>query len=461
MLVSQYIIDVPLKNKDEYILIHGYSGAFDVVSKPLRDIIIHNDIESILKLDKSLLEHLYKRSYLTEKTIKEEYKTVSRIADELHSSIKNRMAITIIPTYNCNFRCSYCYEKGKTLFDNNECDVMKEVITTQTIDVIFKEINDFRKLGKEVERIILYGGEPLMKQNKHIVKYIVQKCTENKIKLEAVTNGYDLDEFMDLLGEDKISRLQITIDGPSYVHDKRRFLIGGKGTLEKIVSNINMFLDTKISANIQVRTNVNRKNSDNLDELLQMYNENMWLKDKRFSYYFKSTHKCYELPKNIISDDEIITKLENTIIEKDKYTFHSAYNQLEFTLRRMIETCSVAPFKSCNCGANSGLYTIDPKGDIYPCWSVVGDENQCIGKVDYTKKSFEFNDKKEFWHSRIVSKLDDCLKCKYALFCGGGCSAFANVNTQSYYNSNCDNFKSIFKEIVPYVYEKIEKKNYT
>ena len=70
--------------------------------------------------------------------------------------------------------------------------------------------------------IALYGGEPLLKENRDIVEYIVRKGCEKGYKFHALTNGYDLDAFVDLLSPELIYKLQITIDGTRDFHNQKR-----------------------------------------------------------------------------------------------------------------------------------------------------------------------------------------------------------------------------------------------
>ncbi|MDD5922534.1 MAG: SPASM domain-containing protein [Eubacteriales bacterium] len=63
----------------------------------------------------------------------------------------------------------------------------------------------------------------------------------------------------------------------------------------------------------------------------------------------------------------------------------------------MLEKRSFAPMRAGYCGANMGMYTIDPDGDIYPCWDVLTEETCRIGHVNLEKGEFEFNGKADQW----------------------------------------------------------------
>ena len=108
--VSSYMIPVKLeKEEGKYMLIHGYTGAIDIVSEELL-----NDIQSIGEknnLIQPMVEQLLKRGYLTTKTQEEEYSYVARIARALHKRDEIlHKSFTWIVSYNCNFRCPYCFE---------------------------------------------------------------------------------------------------------------------------------------------------------------------------------------------------------------------------------------------------------------------------------------------------------------------------------------------------------------
>jgi uncharacterized protein len=96
---------------------------------------------------------------------------------------------------------------------------------------------------KNIEKnIVLYGGEPLLKENKEIVEYIVNKGVDLGYTFEAITNGYDLEAFTDLLSPDKIRSIQVTVDGMQENHDKKRIHFVTIKSFDKIITNIGIAL---------------------------------------------------------------------------------------------------------------------------------------------------------------------------------------------------------------------------
>lgn len=167
---SSYIIPVKLESEEgKYMLIHGYTGAMDIVSESVVLCLKYNEIK---KLSDLTLQALQRRGYITNKTKEEEIEYVERVAQALHKRDEIlHKSFTWVVTYNCNFRCPYCFEKREYKDSPHRI-----VLTKSQVDRLFNamiEIEPRKQLQDSV--ITLYGGEPLLKENKEIVTYIVQE----------------------------------------------------------------------------------------------------------------------------------------------------------------------------------------------------------------------------------------------------------------------------------------------
>lgn len=440
------------KDPEKYLLVQGYRGSFDVVDRSIAEALCNGEknLEYLKTLSDEDREILTKRGYLTSATEAEEEEIISKISDILNRVSKNTLTITIMPTYNCNFRCEYCFEqnllkKGKEWLSGK--------MTAEIVDSIFIQLDKYKKAGKKISSVYLFGGEPLLRSNKDIVEYICKKCREAEIPISCISNGYDLDKYIDLLKEYKFDKIQITVDGIGKEHDKRRFLAGGQGTYNRIMNNIQLALDNGI--NITVRTNVNKKNTDSIEVLINEYKKRGWVGMKNFNYYFKATLRCYEEIGTALSDVELMHQLAEQYGDTpQRFQFNTIYQGLSNSIGYMLKNNSIAPLRSGYCGAHTGMYTIDPYGDIYPCWDVLAQDDCKIGKVDLEKNEFIFNDNHDKWKKRTVDKIEDCKECKYKLFCGGGCSAQAKVVSNDINRAYCDDFTNIFDEVVVEIVEK-------
>ncbi len=363
--------------------------------------------------------------------------------------------------YDCNFRCPYCFENE---ISNSGKMWSRKIISQNMVNSAYKIINS--KNNENNKQITLYGGEPLLKENFDIVKYIVEKGISYGFRFNAITNGFEIDNFYDLINKDKISSLQITIDGPPRLHNKTRILASGAPTFKKIINNIKYCLRKK-DVKIIVRMNFNSESTSELDEILGIFEKNNWLQNKNFIFY------ATPLMSNDISCNSNANKSNNHIglIEKSKNKdqivnrgqFAKHINSMKHTktmftnlilpcfdienrIKKIINKNSLDFVKSSYCAAHTGMLIFDPCGDLYTCWELVGTN---INKIGSYHPFVKHNDKIfNQWKLRYVGNLSECVRCKYVLFCGGGCAAQALNTKNTIFSSYCDGFQLMFNDKV-------------
>lgn len=151
---SSYMIPVKLeKEEGKYMLIHGYTGAIDIVTEELLAGIKNKSI--VNSFSQETLKKLLERGYLTTRSDKEEYAYVERIANALYkkSSILYS-AFTWVVTYNCNFRCPYCYESRE-----EKDSKLKIVFTHEQVDKAYDAMDEIQPRKElRANQITLYGG---------------------------------------------------------------------------------------------------------------------------------------------------------------------------------------------------------------------------------------------------------------------------------------------------------------
>lgn len=442
--MSSYSIPVKLESeKDKYMLIHGYTGAIDIVNETfLENIESMSDSNSFTK---EILSKLISRGYITYKTKEEEYAYVARIALALHEKDKIlNNTFTWVVSYNCNFRCPYCYEE-RSMKDS----LTLRTFTKEMVDKAYKvmqKIETRKELQNKV--IILYGGEPLLKENKDIVTYIVRKGKKEGYKFFAITNGYDLEYFEELLSAELIYRLQITIDGLKEWHNQRRIHYKDSNTFDKILDNVALALSKNTI--VCIRVNTDKHNIEDFVLLKKVFEEKGFTQNHNFSLYSSMLQN-----NDSISQDE--QELLNFISVTSFFEKHKKMNSLSYcndhSLYRKIYNAIISkkpiPFQSIFCASQASEYLFDPFGKIYPCWNMVGKKEYQIG--DYTGESVIWNNEMlEKWKNANVSTSSKCRHCKYALLCGGGCMAQTINGT----DNNCTFFKHALKMAVNRAFER-------
>lgn len=446
--VSSYMIPVKLeKEEGKYMLIHGYTGAADVVTMSLLEKI--NNIESINNFSDKMLHRLLKRGYITMKTQEEEYAYVTRIAKALHSGSDILKSYFIwVVSYNCNFRCPYCYEARDKKDGKYNLSFTKE-----QVDAAYKA-QEFIQPHEELRRniITLYGGEPLLAENKEVINYIVEEGIKRGHQFVAVTNGYEIDHFLNVLSPDKICRLQITIDGPKEIHNQRRIHYKDHDTFDKIIDNIKLALNKDVE--IYVRMNVDAYNIGKYSELKDYFEERNFFDYANFHLYSARLRNYEHLTKteknglNFISMNSFTNKQIAEGIDPTKD--NSGYNDIYHALKNG----RALPLNPIGCTtAQSGGYVLDPLGNIYPCWEV-------IGKKEYVEATYSINGVVNWnyevltkWRNSDITQREPCNHCKYALFCGGGCPFHNFIRKRN--ETQCSMFKKLFDIVINKAYAEI------
>ena len=432
---SSYIIPVKLEIEEgKYMLIHGYTGAVDIVTEDLLTKI--NQISSSNSFSDEMLQNLLKRGYITAKTQDEENALVLKMIKAVHLYHKQGYKkFYILVNYDCNFRCPYCFEN---MISNKGQNWSHKIMTKEVVDAAFDSMMEIESnKEKHNKQIVLYGGEPLMESNLDIVKYIIHKGNSLGYSFSAITNGFDLDLYSDVLAENKIQEIQITLDGDSDFHNKRRFHYKKGGSFEKIMNNIQLALDKNIR--VIVRSNIDSLNVESVQKLTSKFKKTGWITNPKFRFY---PAMLKNNPNNILNTkhSKIISYVQSTDFESinDKFKNNiGAYSDLIFSA---LKNKKPLPLRPTFCGAQNGIYIFDPLYKIYCCLESVGIPQNIIGTYD---QGVKWTDNFSLWKDRNTSTILPCNKCPYALMCGGGCAAkVMHINMRAPY---CNKFPEILR----------------
>jgi uncharacterized protein len=195
---------------------------------------------------------------------------------------KRSWGITIAPTLACNFGCDYCFQGP-----DKPAGKMSQQIQDATIAYIR------RVLDRGVVRdfgVAWYGGEPLLARDlvESMSAQIAEACRSRSVSYSAVvvTNGFMLDgRTARMLVANHVNTAQVTLDGAAPSHDKRRVLLSGGGTFERIVRNLRVVLDES-ELRVSIRVNIDGRNADEIPDLLHNLAAAGFANRKRFSVYF-------------------------------------------------------------------------------------------------------------------------------------------------------------------------------
>ncbi|MBR1578937.1 MAG: radical SAM protein [Selenomonadaceae bacterium] len=445
--VRKHEVILPLVD-DKYILFNGLYGAIDAVDQQTADIIrdAQQSNTQPIGLDADMHERLVRRGHLVERqTEADDLKILSRLT--LHFFDQNAVDLVMMPTYNCNFRCTYCSERHRLTRGQAW---LERVMSPEIIAGVFEQMKKYREQGKKLGDCTLYGGEPLLASNIETVRNICEHCRDMGMKIDAITNGYDLEHYLDLIDEFKFDSLQITLDGVGKMHDRRRPSIDGGSSYERIIKNVGLALERGIKINLRI--NVDRRNLDNLSKLIEEFKAHGFIDKPNFSYYCKAVLPGTSPdPADELTDVDVLAKLKELVLDEEKaFELDTYYSSNDGTVKKMLERKTYSYPKAAHCGAESGMMVIDASGQIYPCWGAVGNDARAIGRVDTELNRFRFNLEMPKWRTRRVHNLEGCRECPYVMQCGGGCADLVYRHYGTLKKGFCDEFKAEFDHVLQF-----------
>ncbi|MCI9110262.1 MAG: radical SAM protein [Bacilli bacterium] len=336
----------------------------------------------------------------------------------------NSIGLTIAPTMACNFRCPYCYEKGKEHVTMNK----------DTIEKIKEYIRNLKERYKLID-IVWYGGEPLLAFDiiKELMEEVYKNFERKNVSASAITNGYLLSKDIALeMKKLNINDIQVTIDGPPEIHNERRRLPSGADTFFVILNNLKEALEVYPELKVAVRINVDKTNINSIDEI-EGHLKEFGLLNKISPYISPVTNNnencvdghCFNVQEFALEEINFMKKnLDNGMI-------------LINVPDKKVGMCSAVSYNS---------WVIDAKGDFYKCWEGIGEFSENVGNIFQEKLDINKNLLK--WLSYSIEDDEECMKCPYLPVCMGGCPNYRVSNKKK----NCHPIKENANQIVRLIY---------
>ena len=159
-------------------------------------------------------------------------------------------------TQQCNFRCRYCHNTLEPVFRHHSKKQMSFTVAKAAIE-FYKDmyLKFYRRLTDGKKKLLLkhfppfigfYGGEPSLNWN------LVQKATDyylsagwekdgigiDKLSFSINTNLYILTDEMMAFILKYHPMLFVSLDGPKEDNDRNRITADGKGTFDRVYSNL-------------------------------------------------------------------------------------------------------------------------------------------------------------------------------------------------------------------------------
>jgi radical SAM protein with 4Fe4S-binding SPASM domain len=313
----------------------------------------------------------------------------------------------------CNLRCRYCL-----------VDAGREVGEPLRREEIKSVLEEASSLG--AKRFYLTGGEPyLLKDYKEIFELIMSFG-----ELVILTNATLIDENSYIPSPEK-ALFQVSLDGTERVND----LLRGKGSFKRALRGIKVLQEgghQPVVASVVTKVN-----------LYDLPNLTLLLGDLGLSHHhLLFLHQRGRAKKEKLTPpvDKVLKCMER-MIEAGKKAGVALDNYLAFAARLR----SFQGEKKDLCHAGVEMIALGPEGEVYPCPSLVGEEEFVLGNVREGNLKNIWENSLKLKEMREVS-LKDCSKCQtceFRFYCGGGCLAFKFLESGSF--SGEDPYCEIYK----------------
>lgn len=308
------------------------------------------------------------------------------------------LGLVIAPTMACNMACEYCFESNKK-------GKMSPAIQSAILDFIENKASSLSRVD-----ICWYGGEPLLALD--VIEDMTAKLLEMKQRKDfmytatMITNGYLLTpEVVDKLVELKVSAIQVTLDGPARIHNRRRALKNGKDSFHKIVENIQYAL-TKLL--ISLRVNIDKVLDEPAIEELLLELKAAGLEQK-LSMYFGQLEPATTVCSNIA--DNCYSSVDFSEVEIEYFRLLLQHG---FRIEKL-----PSPIAVFCLAQRVNAFVIDHEGYLYRCFNYAGDPERAMGNItapiDYQHPNFT----RLFDFDAFDS--NKCQSCSILPLCLGGC----------------------------------------
>ncbi|MBS1165648.1 MAG: hypothetical protein H6R00_1673 [Proteobacteria bacterium] len=440
MLLANEIDFVEMTSGD-VIMINLINAAADILN---RETYLALTEKNFSALDAETADKLLARRYAFESD--EDYQRfIAGLDNEIEDmEIKSVPNFVLIPSYACNLKCIYCYEQTYKI--NNRVEHQRSTVN-DWFDFIGDRIADLKIRGADYDpadiMITLMGGEPLLRSNYNTIEDAVNQIESIGYSYCVVSNGVDIEQYIDLLRDKNVDHIQITLDGDREIHDARRIFHDGSGSFDIIMDNIGKCL--RAGLKIVVRVNVDAGNLKGLPDLSRLLAEKFGTFGN-FSAYIYLLHDGGCSGESNVVDEEIgidevyAIEQENPTMSIFKKSFHPT-NFVESILKDRKFNPALR-----HCGAAMNQYVLDAQGRVYKCWHGIGNNEYIVGTIRNGLGTLS-----DFWLRRAVNRIEECKQCKYRYICGTGCPASGHNDKAGAFNvasPSCVKYGELIKKLV-------------
>jgi uncharacterized protein len=270
--------NVQASTTDGWLLLwNTYTGSMNAFKPEKRDAVLGLiSQKGFSGAEDGINGYLEQRGYLVPMDADELRRVQYSFGQENHRN--DRLELIILPSEDCNFRCTYCYEGFRR-------GTMRPEVRQGIKNLVESRAKSLREMT-----VSWFGGEPLygMEAIEELAPFLAEITEREGIDYfsHMTTNAYLLTEdVVDRLLSWRITDFQITLDGLPEDHDRHRPRRDGGSTFQTIYDNLAKMSERDDEFSVVIRVNFAQSNVPGLEKFLELLQER-FRGDDRFTISF-------------------------------------------------------------------------------------------------------------------------------------------------------------------------------
>lgn len=321
-------------------------------------------------------------------------------------------------TKACNLQCAYCFR---------ELDPKHPKMDDEMLSKICDELIAYtRSRSQKHISIQAWGGEPLLELPK--IEYIRRRFDDAQIDLQIVieTNATLITESTAKALSDNRVDVGVSIDGPSFIHDRQRPFTGQSPSLSSVEKGIEQLRRAGYERFGSI-TVVTRCTYQHLEEVVRYLSEDLKLPSIKLNL-MRQTDRNRDMALDLDEIEPYTEKLLSCL----RNCMSSGIQIVEMNVSQRIANLLFRPCDNiCNahgCHGGYRMLSVDSNGNVFPC-ELTDDPAYAFGTIGEKPIDQMVSDAISNRHIYFQDRVrEECNCCPWQFYCRGGCKAAAKYN---------------------------------
>jgi uncharacterized protein len=420
MRLSRFAILAPVHGSEKVLLVQPLSGQAAVVGAVEADAL--RALEAGGALPVSLPEDTLREArFVVDSDEEDRALRADALSEWAAEAVHSPTQLVVVPSFGCNLACTYCYQEP---FDPAGGGLM----TDEVVDAFFAYVDRHHSSETLAPYVTLFGGEPLRDTPAHHARIgrFLRGAAGRELGVAIVTNGDDLVSFVPELARGPVKEVQVTIDGPAAVHDRRRPHASGRGTFERVVAGVDALVTAGVPVNLRVVAD--RDNLPALPELATLAAAKGWLElpPSRFKTQVGRNYELFGCASRQ-GREALLDRAElwaRYVELSEAFPILRRFHRPRFHgIGHLAEAGELPAPNFDACPATKKEWAFAPDGTLYGCTATVGHRAHALGR--FHPEIVRDDAAIAAWRRRSTLTIPGCAECALAPVCGGGCGAIA------------------------------------